>query len=110
MSSSVSGAGYTQQTYGHIQLVADSRSRSDHETNRLAYLIFRVTAWMNDTVHIKIQIVEFLAVRIRLGCIDWHNHSFEFLRLFFDTRRHDLWKLVGQPSWNIKIRNLKQLL
>ena len=44
-------------------------------------LILRVTARMNDTVHIKVEIVKLNVIGVRLSCVHWDRHILNHLSL-----------------------------
>ena len=58
---------------------------------------------MDDSIKVEIEIVHFLAIRIRLCCINGVLDAIDFVWLFFNNRRYDLRVFLGEPSkkrWN----------
>ena len=44
-------------------------------------LVLGMTARMNDSIHVQVQVVEFHIVWIWLGCVNWNFHSTNFSSL-----------------------------
>jgi hypothetical protein len=48
------------------------------------------TARVNNAIHIQIEVVAFLSVRIRPSGINWYNLPIDFTRMLFDNWGYDL--------------------
>lgn len=62
-------------------------------------LVLGVGARVDDAVHVEVQVVHFLAVGVRLGCINGHLGAVGILeRLIFDDRGDNLGIFLREPS------------
>src|SRR5690625_2519566 len=53
-------------------------------------LALRMGTWMDDTIHIQVKFVRFLAIWVRTTCVYRNYLSIDFLGLFLDDGRYDL--------------------
>ncbi len=53
---------------------------------------------MDNAIHVKIKVVKFKPIWIRLRSINWHSNLLYNLQLFFHHIHHSQWVLVCQPS------------
>ncbi len=44
-------------------------------------LVFRMTAGMDNPIHVQVQVVKLHIIRIRLTTVHWHPHTVHFTRL-----------------------------
>lgn len=62
-----------------------------------AYSILGVEAGMNDSIHIKVEVIVFHAIRVGLGGIDGDLDAIDLHRLLFDHVHHHHRVLLRQP-------------
>jgi len=88
-------------------------ARANHVENALGvfenlnhHLLFVSRRWfvlgmrtrMHNAVHIELEVVELLTIRVGLRRINRDNRAiFQDERLFFDDGRYDLWVFGGEP-------------
>lgn len=61
-------------------------------------LSFRMSTWVNDTVHIQVQIVHLISIGVGTRGVHGNLFAVDFLRKLLDNGGDDLRILVGEPS------------
>eukprot|EP00951_Prasinocladus_malaysianus_P046753 scaffold647915_cov45-Prasinocladus_malaysianus.AAC.2 len=83
-SSSVLGAGCKCTVRGTLVSVFFRASLSAQAACMRSHPVFWVKAWVNDAIHVKVEVVKLYPLRIRLGCVHGNIDAIDFLGMLLN--------------------------